>query len=80
MPLSDTAIRALKPRDKSYKVTDEKGLYLLVTPAGGRIAIATSQDLPTICGASSIHAGSPHSRYITRDIGTNRLNQIRQAR
>lgn len=37
MPLSDTAIRALKPRDKSYKVADEKGLYLLVTPAGGRL-------------------------------------------
>lgn len=37
MPLSDTAIRALKPRDKDYRVADEKGLYLLVTPAGGRL-------------------------------------------
>ena len=37
MSLTDTAIRALKPRDKAYKATDEKGLYLLVTPAGGRL-------------------------------------------
>jgi len=37
MPLTDAAIRALKPSDKEYKVTDEKGLYLLVTPAGGKL-------------------------------------------
>ena len=37
MSLSDTAIRALKPRDKVYKATDEKGLYLQVTPSGGRL-------------------------------------------
>lgn len=36
MPLSDAAIRALKPRKTAYKATDEKGLYLLVKPAGGR--------------------------------------------
>lgn len=37
MSLTDTAIRALKPREKPYKAADEKGLYLLVTPAGGRL-------------------------------------------
>ncbi len=37
MPLTDSAIRVLKPRDKAYKVADEKGLYLLVTPPGGRL-------------------------------------------
>lgn len=36
MPLTDTAIRTLKSRAKPYKVADEKGLYLMVTPAGGR--------------------------------------------
>jgi integrase len=36
MALTDTALRAAKPREKPYKVYDEKGLYLLVTPAGGR--------------------------------------------
>lgn len=37
MPLTDSTIRALKPRPKDYKVADEKGLYLQVTPSGGRL-------------------------------------------
>jgi len=37
MPLSDAAIRALKPRDKDYRVADEKGLYLQLSPSGGRL-------------------------------------------
>lgn len=37
MALTDSAIRALKPRDRAYKVADEKGLYLQVTPSGGRL-------------------------------------------
>src|SRR3569833_1287318 len=36
MPLSDTAIRKAKPKDKRYKLADEKGLYQLVTPSGGK--------------------------------------------
>lgn len=34
MPLSDTAIRNTKTKDKPYKLADEKGLYLLVNQAG----------------------------------------------
>ena len=34
MPLSDPAIKKAKPADKPYKLTDEKGLYLLVSQAG----------------------------------------------
>ncbi len=34
MPLSDTAARTAKPKDSPYKLADEKGLYLLVKPAG----------------------------------------------
>ena len=37
MALTDSAIRALKPRDSAYKVADVKGLYLMVTPAGGKL-------------------------------------------
>lgn len=37
MALTDSAIRALKPQPKPYKVADEKGLYVLVTPAGGKL-------------------------------------------
>lgn len=34
MPLADTAIRSAKPRDKQYKMADERGLYVLVTKTG----------------------------------------------
>ena len=37
MPLTDTKIRNLKPKEKSYKVSDFEGLYLLVTPAGSKL-------------------------------------------
>ena len=36
MPLTDTAIRNTKPREKSFKLFDGRGLFLLVTPAGGK--------------------------------------------
>ncbi|HTT06192.1 MAG TPA: integrase arm-type DNA-binding domain-containing protein, partial [Steroidobacteraceae bacterium] len=35
--LTDTDLRAAKPKDKPYKLRDEKGLHLLVTPSGGRL-------------------------------------------
>jgi integrase len=34
--LTETKIKAAKPRQKPYKLSDEKGLYLLVNPSGGR--------------------------------------------
>lgn len=37
MPLSDTAIRALAPGPKPVKKADERGLYLLVQPSGGKL-------------------------------------------
>lgn len=36
MPLTDTAIRNAKPGEKPSKLFDERGLFLLVTPAGGK--------------------------------------------
>ena len=36
MPLSDTKIRALKPREKKYIEADEKGLAIEVTPTGAK--------------------------------------------
>jgi len=36
MPLTDTAIKAAKPKDKSYKLSDSGGLYLEVAPSGGK--------------------------------------------
>lgn len=37
MPLNDVAIRAAKPGPKPVKLSDEKGLYLLVAPSGGKL-------------------------------------------
>ena len=36
MPLTDTAIRNAKPGEKPAKIFDERGLFLLVTPTGGK--------------------------------------------
>jgi len=34
--LSDSKIKASKPLDKPYKLADEKGMYLLISPNGGK--------------------------------------------
>lgn len=36
MALSDSAIRNAKPKAKPHKLPDERGLFLLVTPSGGK--------------------------------------------
>jgi len=36
MPLTDTAIRNAKPSAKTVKLFDERGLYLEISPAGGK--------------------------------------------
>lgn len=35
--LNDLAVRKAEPREKPYKMTDGGGLYLLVTPSGGKL-------------------------------------------
>ncbi|WP_271272865.1 tyrosine-type recombinase/integrase [Aliamphritea hakodatensis] len=37
MPLTDRAIKAAKAKEKDYKVSDEKGLFLLVTKSGSKL-------------------------------------------
>ncbi len=37
MPLSDVTIRAAKPGPKPVKLSDERGLFLLVQPSGGKL-------------------------------------------
>lgn len=36
MPLTDTAVRNAKPGEKALRLFDERGLYLEVSPAGGK--------------------------------------------
>ena len=37
MALTENRLRALKPKDKPYKVADHRGLYIEVTPSGGKL-------------------------------------------
>ena len=37
MPLTDRQIKNAKPAAKAYKLADGRGLYLQVTPAGGKL-------------------------------------------
>lgn len=37
LPLSDMQVNRAKSKDKPYKLTDGGGLYLLVTPTGGKL-------------------------------------------
>jgi len=36
MPLNNMLIRTAKPLDKAYKLSDEKGLFLLINPNGSK--------------------------------------------
>jgi hypothetical protein len=36
MPLTDTAVKNIKPGAKPVKLFDERGLFILVTPTGGK--------------------------------------------
>jgi hypothetical protein len=36
MPLTDTAVRNAKPDKKAVKLFDDRGLYLEISPAGGK--------------------------------------------
>lgn len=38
MAIKDVKFRNSKPKEKPYKVSDEKGLYLLVNPNGSRLS------------------------------------------
>ncbi|MBS0458160.1 MAG: DUF4102 domain-containing protein, partial [Proteobacteria bacterium] len=35
--LTPSAVQNAKPKDKPYKLADERGMFLLVTPAGGKL-------------------------------------------
>ena len=37
MPLTDVEVRKLSAKEKAFKVADENGMHLLVTPSGGKL-------------------------------------------
>ena len=36
MPLTHLKVERAKPKEKQYKLTDERGMYLLIHPKGGK--------------------------------------------
>ena len=36
MPLTNLQVERAKPKEKPYKLTDERGMYLLIHPKGGK--------------------------------------------
>ena len=36
LALTETAIKAAKPKDKPYMLRDDRGLWLLIVPGGGK--------------------------------------------
>ena len=37
MPLNDLTIRNTKPAEKPFKLSDERGLFLLINPSGSKL-------------------------------------------
>jgi hypothetical protein len=37
LPLTDIQVKNAKPKEKEYKISDGGGLYLLITPSGGKL-------------------------------------------
>lgn len=37
MALTDIAVKNSKPKVKAYKMSDSNGLYLLISPSGGKL-------------------------------------------
>jgi len=49
MSLTDVAVRTAKPKDKSYKLSDGGGMYLEVSPKGGKWwTISEFGDVPQV--------------------------------
>ncbi len=44
MALTDLAIRAIKPRQRPFKMYDPGGLFMLVNPSGSRLCIVVHVD------------------------------------
>ena len=65
--LTDAALKALKPKDKVYKVSDRDGMYARVTPTGTAVRFALDAGLWTLDSAPIASAsfrsssGSSHS-------------------
>jgi hypothetical protein len=64
MALTDTALRALKPNEKPYIVSDDRGLYVEVFPTGGIVWRFDRSKCPAPCsGRNTDRAESVLARF-----------------
>jgi len=77
VPFTDAAVRNLKPKAKPYKVADGEGLYLLVTPQGGKL---WRLDYRYPKGGGGAHKTLSLGRYpdVSLTLARERRNEIRQ--
>lgn len=81
MPLTDTAIRNTKPGGKPIKLFDERGLFLIVTPAGGkwwrfRYKFDGKEKLLSL----GVYPDIPLASRTTKDDDTAKVRKIKGAR
>lgn len=73
MALTDTAIKNAKPMSKPYKLTDEKGLHLLVRPSGGLLSRMANWTM--IYVSVNLLIGLV-TQYVAAEIGTAFLQNV----
>src|SRR5687768_4683698 len=81
MPLSDIAIRRAKPTDKSFKIADGGGMYLLVHPNGSkywRLKYRFAGKEKTL--ALGIYPDVPLASRVVKDEETGKTLKIKGAR
>lgn len=59
--LTDIKARAAKAKQKPYKLTDREGLYLFITPNGGKVLALR---LPAPGGTSDAHHRSVSRQFV----------------
>lgn len=91
--LSDAKVRNAKPREKPYKLADERGLYLLVNPGGSRLwrlkyrwlgkeQLASFGAYPDISLAEARERRDAHRKLLANGrnpVVEKRLEQVRKA-
>jgi integrase len=81
MPLTDTAIRNAKPGTKPVKLFDERGLFLIVTPSGGkwwrfRYKLEGKEKLLSL----GVYPDVPLASRVLKDEETGKTRKIKGAR
>ena len=79
MSLTDTAIKAIKPTGKAQKIADGRGLFLFVTPQGGKSwRMGYARGTMTVHGFRSMASTLLNEQGFRADIIEMRLAHVEQ--